>query len=359
MFTNMLTVFATGSLYIVTSAGMIVFNKYLVHEDRFPYPAMLVFLHCGLSSMLALLLFLVKPSAFPSLTSATEKVPFDKDLVLKGALPIAFLFSAQLILANTAYLYSSMSFLQMMKEANLVLVFGMSLFMAQEAFSWLKVRIVVMIVVATSLTIHGEINFSLLGFVIQGSGQFFECARIVLQAMLLSTAGRKLDVLTYVLLVMPLCFAVLGSVLLALASSAPLEHLKLPHWSELRNWWPLLLANASLAFALNCSIALFMKNSSAVAFILAGIAKDAMIVLAGVLVLHEPISALQSVAFFAQLVLIFTWSAAKTFPDKFKGGIVNGMFALVYTVPAAEQKLCNPPLDAEKAYGIVQEEKEQ
>eukprot|EP00427_Karlodinium_veneficum_P000447 CAMPEP_0169167428 /NCGR_PEP_ID=MMETSP1015-20121227/60472_1 /TAXON_ID=342587 /ORGANISM="Karlodinium micrum, Strain CCMP2283" /LENGTH=202 /DNA_ID=CAMNT_0009240149 /DNA_START=261 /DNA_END=869 /DNA_ORIENTATION=+ len=202
-----------------------------------------------------------------------------------------------------------MSFLQMMKEANLVLVFGMSLFMAQEAFSWLKVRIVVMIVVATSLTIHGEINFSLLGFVIQGSGQFFECARIVLQAMLLSTAGRKLDVLTYVLLVN--------------------------------------------------SIALFMKNSSAVAFILAGIAKDAMIVLAGVLVLHEPISALQSVAFFAQLVLIFTWSAAKTFPDKFKGGIVNGMFALVYTVPAAEQKLCNPPLDAEKAYGIVQEEKEQ
>lgn len=335
---------------------MIVFNKYLVNENRFPYPAMLVFLHCGLSSFLAALLFLVKPSAFPSLTSPTEKVPLDRDLVLKGALPIAFLFAAQLILANTAYLYSSMSFLQMMKEANLVLVFSMSLFMAQEVFTWLKARIIIMIVVATSLTIHGEINFSLLGFAIQGSGQLFECARIVLQAMLLSNGGKKLDVLTYVLLVMPLCFAVLGSILLVLANSTPLQHLKLPHWSDLQNWWPLLLANASLAFLLNCSIALFMKNSSAVAFILAGIAKDAMIVFAGVVVLHEPISALQSVAFFAQLVLIWIWSAAKTFPDRFKGGIINGLLGLLNTVPAAEQKLCDTPMDATKAYGTQQED---
>jgi hypothetical protein len=328
--------FCLGGLYILTSACMIAFNKYLIHEGRFPFAFPLVFVHSGFSSICAVLLLLIKPSLFPSLTSPTERVNIDRDLVVRSVLPIALLFSAQLVLTNTAYLHSSMAFLQMMKEANLVLVYGLSLLAAMEVFCWMRLKVIGAIVFATLLTIHGELNFSWTGFALQGSSQFFESTKIVLQVMLLSNAGRKLDVLTYVLLVMPLCCLILGSMLLFLTYVHPIEHIATPQWSDIVTWWPQIAANACIAFALNLSIALFMKKSSAVGFILAGIAKDAIIVIAGVFVLGESMSNLQLLGFSTQLGLIWLWSLMKIFPDTFEGGLLAGLMLL--TAPRAESK---------------------
>lgn len=349
MFANMMLMCVLGGLYIVMSASMVAFNKYLINEDRFPFAVPLVLIHAGFSSACTLMMLLCKPSLFPSLTSATEKVSIDFDLICRGALPIAVLFSLQLMLANTAYLHSSMAFLQMMKEANLVLVYGFSLFVALEIFCWDKLKIIVMILIATTMTIHSELKFSWTGFALQGTSQLFESSKIVLQAMLLSHAGRKLDVLTYVLIVMPLCFCVLGSILLTLLYIHPSEHLKTPEWSDIIAWWPMLAANATLAFGLNVAIALFMKQSSAVGFILAGIVKDAVIVLAGVTILQEPISPLQMVGFVFQLILIWIWSMMKIFPDRFEKGMWSGM--LSYVVPGAEDKSLLTPEPKEARYG--------
>lgn len=319
-----------GAVYIVISAGLIAFNKYLINPDRFPFAVSLVLCHAGFSSLMALLLLLVKPSLFPSFTDPSKKISIDAGLVCKGALPIAVLFSAQLVLSNTAYLHSSTAFLQMLKESNLVLVYVFSLVASLEAFTWLKARIIVLILIATCLTIEGELAFSMTGFVIQGTSQLFESSKIVLQAMLLSAAGRKLDALSYVLLVMPCCFLILGGILAALVYAYPMQTLQTPAMSDLIEWWPMLLANACVAFALNVTVALFMKNSSAVAFILAGISKDAVIVLAGGAFLGELVSGLQVFAFIMQLCLIWTWSMMKMFPDKFENGVMPGFYALIH-----------------------------
>merc|ERR1719446_1975733 len=100
-----------------------------------------------------------------------------------------------------------------------------------------------------------------------------------------------------------------------------MESLQLPQMSDLVAWWPVLAANATIAFVLNLSIALFMKHSSAVGFIMAGIVKDAAIVLVGATALREPISKLQTLGFLAQLGLIWVWSLMKIYPDKFEGGV--------------------------------------
>jgi hypothetical protein len=345
---SILMVFA--SLYIATSAVMIAFNKYIIHDGRFPFAVALVLIHCGFSSIMAFALLLVKPSLFPSLTSPTEKVVIDRDLAAKLVL-IAILFSVQLVLSNTAYLHSSMAFLQMMKEANLVLVYGMSLLAAMEVFNWVRGRLILLIVVATFLTIRGEINFSWTGFGIQATGQIFESAKIVLQALLLSNVGKKLDVLTYVVLVMPLCFFVLAFMYLCLGYLHPLEHLKTPAWSDIVTWWPILAVNACVAFALNLAIALFMKNSSAVAFILAGIAKDAVIVLSGFVIMHEPVSMLQATAFAFQLLLIWIWSMMKFFPDKFENGVMAGLVAMANSVAKKNSSFAIDSDDAVSNYG--------
>merc|ERR1719265_906960 len=178
-----------------------------------------------------------------------------------------------------------------------------------------------------TLTIHGEVNFSMTGFLIQGTGQIFECCKIVLQAMLLSAAGRKLDALTYVLLVMPLCAVCLGAGMGVLVAF-PHSHFLTPELHHLYSWWPHLLANACIAFLLNVVIAMFVKHSSAVAFILAGIVKDAMIVAAGGFLLNEVVTVIQFIGFGLQLAAILLWSLMKIFPDKFNDGILAGFGAL-------------------------------
>lgn len=330
-------VLSLGFIYIIISAGMIAFNKYLMNAERFPFAVPLVLLHSAFSSIIAFILFLVKPSLFPSLTDPVRKVPVDMELMLTGALPIALLFSVQLVLSNTAYLHSSTAFLQMMKEANLVLVYAFSLLFALESFSWNKGKVLFAIMIATFLTIHGELQFSWIGFVIQGTGQLFESLKIVFQGFVLSNSGRKLDALSYVLLVMPLCFMVLGSVYFFLAKVHPIEQFKLPSWDHLTMWWPVLLANCCVAFSLNLTIAFFMKFSSPISFILAGIAKDACIVGAGAGMLGEMVSPMQAAAFILQLGLIWVWSMMKLFPEHFNNGLMNGFYSLFIAPPKPVQ----------------------
>merc|ERR1719506_2709633 len=129
---------------------------------------------------------LLRPSLFPSLTCPERRVIIDRHIIFRGALPIALLFSTQLVLSNTAYLHSSVAFLQMMKESNLVMVYLLSLLFALEQYRFRSIMILLFICGATSMTIVGELHFSWTGFAVQGIRQVFECGKIVLQSVLLS-----------------------------------------------------------------------------------------------------------------------------------------------------------------------------
>jgi len=325
-FTKWSLMFFLGGLYISCSATLIGFNKYLMHDDRFPYAVTLVMLHMGFAAVLSCVLFFCCPSLYPSFTDPARKVQITARLMLTCILPITILFSAQLTLSNMAYLHSSVAFLQMMKEANLVLVYVLSLFVALETFKLRSVIILVFIIAATTMTIVGELKFSMTGFLVQGSSQLFECSKIVLQALLLSevAGGKKLDAMSYVLVVTPLCFIELFGAGFILYYIVP-EHSFAGVWPHLVNWWPYLCLNCCIAFALNVVIALFIKHSSAVGFILAGIVKDVVIVSVGCAMFHEHVSALQTVGFIMQLIGILVWSLVKTFPDRFEDSFWLGL----------------------------------
>mmetsp|Transcript_12928 Transcript_12928/g.40800 ORF Transcript_12928/g.40800 Transcript_12928/m.40800 type:complete len:239 (-) Transcript_12928:356-1072(-) len=144
-----------------------------------------------------------------------------------------------------------------------------------------------------------------------------ESLKLTLQSYSLSAAGRRLDALTFVMLVAPLVLLALAELLLALHIFWPTrpEALTLPPWRALRqNWW-LLAANGCLAFAMNVAHALFIKRSSATAFVLTGvIMKDVLIVVVGTLVLGELLSPLQVTGFVMQMAAILVWSLMKVAP---------------------------------------------
>mmetsp|Transcript_12928 Transcript_12928/g.40801 ORF Transcript_12928/g.40801 Transcript_12928/m.40801 type:complete len:217 (-) Transcript_12928:1054-1704(-) len=119
--------------YMAISTGLITFNKYLLHEGRFPYVIFIGMLHMSCSLLCNLVLYWMCPSLFPSLTDPEQQVRVDRPLILQVLLPIAGCFGAQLVLSNMAFMHSSLAFLQMMKQSNVVLVYLFSLALHSSA----------------------------------------------------------------------------------------------------------------------------------------------------------------------------------------------------------------------------------
>eukprot|EP00928_Gymnodinium_smaydae_P061873 TRINITY_DN45849_c0_g1_i1.p2 TRINITY_DN45849_c0_g1~~TRINITY_DN45849_c0_g1_i1.p2 ORF type:complete len:360 (-),score=91.51 TRINITY_DN45849_c0_g1_i1:52-1131(-) len=316
-FQEMFLVVFIGCIYIAISAGMINFNKWLMQPTHFPFAIHLTLMHMIFSTVLCGSLYLFFPSLFPALAQSNPKrMELNAELMGKRMLPIAVCFCGQLVFSNQAYKFCSVAFLQMLKEGNVLLVYILALFCGMEFYDRRKVFLLMLLLGFLTLTIHGEMHFSLIGVIIQASGQLFECSKITLQAMLLSGSGQKLDALSYVLVVGPISTVVLGTVLAATTSGVFIT-MAAPTWEIISSWWPTLLLNCCVAFALNVSIAAFVQVSSGVAFVLAGIVKDAAIVLVGVALMGEQISGTQAVGFLGQLFLIMIWSLLAKFPEMF------------------------------------------
>jgi hypothetical protein len=335
-----LRVVGFGSLMVCCSVSLINFNKYLIGSKAFPFPLHLVLLQTMSGSMFAGMLYQVAPSLFPTLTGAQSTLRPSFVAIMGKAIPVAVCFAGNLIFSNMAYFHCSVAFLQFMKEGNVMLVYAMSLAFGLEAYRSRALLVLIFIMLATTCCVTGQVNFSPVGFAIQLSSQIFEVVRIILQSILLSSAGLKLDALTYVLTVMPACFVILVMVLASLSALAAYgitigSDFSSPSQADFVHVWPLLVGNVALAFALNVSIALFIKNSSAVSMVLAGLLKDCFVVVLSLLTFHESISKMQTVGFACQILGVCVWSLMKQFPEIFEErGILGGTLAALSGVSA-------------------------
>lgn len=313
-----------GTIYIIISSALIDFNKYMMTPGNFPFALPLVTVHSVTSVACSGFLYLVRPSLFPSLVDPEKKMVFDSHFYSRGALPIALTMVGSLVLSNMAYTWSSVAFLQMMKESNVVLVYFFALAASLESFDWQNMQVLILIVGATLLSVEGEAHFVWLGFFVQGTAQVCECLKITFASKLFSK--QKLDPLTFLLVVMPVCcaalFFALGWIAFIGLLGFSVPHLTLPAFADFQRNWGLLLVNALLAFSLNVVVAAFMKHTSPVSVILVGITKDVVIVFFNVMFMHESITQTQTVGFVMQLVFVGLWSAMKTFPKHFEAGIV-------------------------------------
>lgn len=328
---------ASGFLYILVSTLLISSNKFLMSKERFPFPLHLVIFHMMLNSGLMFSLMLSQPRLFPALRPTPAQHP---DLpqassyfghifgIARKACPVAVLFAFELIFGNAAFEYSSVQFIQMMKESTIVWVYSLSVVFCIEDLLWAKTLVVLFLLGATIMTLDGEAHFDSFGFVLQGLSIVCASMKCVLQATLLTGRGIKLDVLSYVAVVTPLCFAMLGAVcfVTCLFPGAKLEALKTPSTATVLMYAKPIILSGILASALNVTIASYIKYTSAVSFVLTGIVKDMAIVVWGAAVLGESIGVMQAIGFALQIVGVFLWCIVKTFPDEFHNGIIHGLF---------------------------------
>eukprot|EP00928_Gymnodinium_smaydae_P063093 TRINITY_DN46776_c0_g1_i1.p1 TRINITY_DN46776_c0_g1~~TRINITY_DN46776_c0_g1_i1.p1 ORF type:complete len:364 (-),score=77.40 TRINITY_DN46776_c0_g1_i1:92-1183(-) len=342
MISQALTVSVLCISWIFVSYLLIAFNKYLMTDGGFPYAASLGLFHGVTCSSLALLLLLIKPSLFETLQNETKRSAINSRFMLTCMLPICVCFTIEIILGNQAYKFLSLAFLQMLKESNVVIVYVMALVAGMEKFSWTHLKLICLICFASAGTLKGELHFTMIGFTIQMLCCLAGSLKITLQGVLLNSQGMKFDALSYMILVMPVCSLIQGSLLFGSnqAQAGGVSWMPVPPMELVLSKWHLLLPNALLAFTLNVIAVLFIKASSSVTYVLAGIVKDMVIVVFGVLLAGDEVSSVQAMSFALQLMFLLIWSVTKMHPDLFEEGILPGLkyVSMGVKIPSGKEK---------------------
>lgn len=201
---------------------------------------------------------------FTHMLDSRKKVPMTGRVYLRSIVPIGVMFSLSLICGNLAYLYLSVSFIQMLKvrlypkslkgctdriQATMPVVTLLVSWVMRVAPPSLKtlgnVSLIVLGVIIASL---GEIKFVLIGFLFQCGGILFEAIRLVMVQQLLSGAEFKMDPLVSLYYFAPIC-AIINAII-ALGVEVPKMTLL-----QLQDvGFSVLLLNAVVAFLLNVSV---------------------------------------------------------------------------------------------------------
>mmetsp|Transcript_173830 Transcript_173830/g.422781 ORF Transcript_173830/g.422781 Transcript_173830/m.422781 type:complete len:354 (-) Transcript_173830:85-1146(-) len=313
-------------VYITVSTVLIRFNKLMMQDDHFPHAMALSAVHTLVTTSCCSAIYLLAPSLMPAM-EGTQGSRLD---LMKWFVPIGLLFAVTLFGSNQAYLYCSVTFLQFMKESNVIIVFTISCLVGLQMCSRVRVFVLLWIIAGASISVSGEIHFAWLGFAFQAVSQLTECSRNVMGEYLLS--GRKFDALTYNMFLAPICF-----VILVIATCFSWDS-RIP--TDFAAWWHLLLLNGLVAFSLNFLVASVIKECSAVGFVLCGLCKDIVIVVISSIAFGEEVTHKQSGAFLVTLLGILFWSLMKTHPKSLPVRAAEAMLCVPYD--PSEQKMLLP-----------------
>jgi hypothetical protein len=233
-----------------------------------------------------------------------DKAEANKGKLLKFLVPIGLLFSASLWLSNKAYAFSSVAFLQFIKETNLTVVYLLSCLCGLQTLMCRKVGIIVWILAGCSLCVQGEIHFKMTGLILQVTALLCECTKNVMGEIVLTGSDLKLDPLTFNFFQAPLTFGPLCLMTLFTYAAGWSPGL----FEALQKNWLLLLPNSMMAFVLNITLTSMIKSLSSTGFVLSGLVKDVVIVMASGVLFGDVISTQQVIGFTTILAGVACWS---------------------------------------------------
>jgi drug/metabolite transporter (DMT)-like permease len=156
--------------------------------------------------------------------------------------PIGACYAGTLWVGNAAYLYLSVSFIQMLKALMPVAVFTVGCLFGTNKFNWPTFLNMILVTIGVAIASYGEINFNLVGVMFQMTSILTESVRLVLVQILLQSRGLKLNPITTLYYVAPCCF------LFLLLPFLTIEYTKLVNDTDLTFSPLMLLGNAIAAF---------------------------------------------------------------------------------------------------------------
>ncbi|XP_068656713.1 probable sugar phosphate/phosphate translocator At3g14410 isoform X1 [Aristolochia californica] len=263
-------------LYITLSSGQIFFNKWVLSSKQinFPYPLALTLLHMVFSSVLCFVLTKV-------LKIIKVEEGMTLDIYFTSVVPIGAMFAMTLWLGNTAYLYISVAFAQMLKAIMPVAVFILGVAAGLEVMSCRMFFIMSVISFGVLIASYGEINVNWIGVIYQMGGVVGEALRLIFMEIFVKKKGLRLNPISVMYYVSPCS---------ALCLLIPWIFLERPKMDASGTWnfSPLILVlNSLCTFALNLSVFLVISHTSALTIRVAGVVKDWVVVLLSALLFAD------------------------------------------------------------------------
>ncbi|KAG4144732.1 hypothetical protein ERO13_D05G056400v2 [Gossypium hirsutum] len=243
------------AIWIFLSFTVIVYNKYILDKKMYnwPFPISLTMIHMSFCATLAFLLIKV--------FKVVEPVSMSRELYLSSVVPIGALYSLSLWLSNSAYIYLSVSFIQMLKA--LMPVAG---FKTDTMANMLSISL------GVAIAAYGEAKFDTWGVMLQLGAVAFEATRLVMIQILLTSKGITLNPITSLYYVAPCCFVFL---------LVPWIFVELPVLKETSSFhfnFVIFGTNSLCAFALNLAVFLLVGKTSALTMNVAGVVKDWLLI---------------------------------------------------------------------------------
>ncbi|KAK8698593.1 hypothetical protein V6N13_114705 [Hibiscus sabdariffa] len=263
---NILLSYTYVAIWIFLSFSVIVYNKYILDKKMYnwPFPISLTIIHMSFCSTLAFLL--IKVFRF------VEPVSMSRDLYLSSVVPIGALYSLSLWLSNSAYIYLSVSFIQMLKALMPVAVYSIGVLFKKEAFKTDTMANMLSISLGVAIAAYGEARFDTWGVILQLGAVAFEATRLVMIQILLTSKGISLNPITSLYYVAPCCLVFL---------LVPWIYVEFPVLKELSSFhfdFLIFGTNSFCAFALNLSVFLLVGKTSALTMNVAGVVKDWLLI---------------------------------------------------------------------------------
>lgn len=281
--------------WIACSSGLILFNKRLL-AGWFPFPIVLTMFHMLFASVVTWSLRFSGLVTTPLVTFAVYRRMF---------VPIAALFAASLILSNYAYLYLSVSFIQMLKASTPIVVLLLSFAAGLRKVSLELTLVVLTVCVGVIMAAYGELLWSTIGVLLQVGGILVEAARLVTIQIVLKEV--KLGPLDSLSLYAPACTLFLFTA--SMATGEMTRVLVLDKWvlSEL-------LGNVLVAFALNLVTLWLVMETSSLVLTMCGVFKDILLIFASKLFFASLFTHIQVIGYSISLVAIYVFNQLSSAP---------------------------------------------
>lgn len=257
------------AIWIFLSFTVIVYNKYILDRKMYnwPFPISLTMIHMAFCSSLAVVLVrvlrLVEPPTSPAMT---------RELYISSVLPIGALYSFSLWFSNSAYIYLSVSFIQMLKALMPVAVYSIGVLFKKETFRSSAMANMLSISFGVAIAAYGEARFDVWGVTLQLAAVAFEATRLVLIQILLTSKGISLNPITSLYYVAPCCLVFL------LVPWVLVELPVLRQTSSFHLDFFIFGTNSLCAFALNLAVFLLVGKTSALTMNVAGVVKDWLLI---------------------------------------------------------------------------------
>lgn len=254
------------AIWIFLSFTVIVYNKYILDKKMYnwPFPISLTMIHMSFCATLALLLVRV--------FRLVEPVSMSRDVYLSSVVPIGALYSLSLWLSNSAYIYLSVSFIQMLKALMPVAVYSIGVLLRKESYKNDTMFNMLSISLGVGVAAYGEARFDAWGVLLQLGAVAFEATRLVMIQILLTSKGISLNPITSLYYVAPCCLVFL---------SIPwifVEYPVLRDTSSFHFDFVIFGTNSFCAFALNLAVFLLVGKTSALTMNVAGVVKDWLLI---------------------------------------------------------------------------------